>query len=193
MEADNEGESPLFSSLPSNPHPAAGSLWNNCTKETLPCPPGERQRDSEPRFPAPGGVRFTRAISVGVSLGKAAAGESAGNARTSRSSWQELVEKSWESVIPDITPAVSRLCRTGQASSPPCRRSRYSLDFWSWLGSAFFVAVSGRLVECLPNDCCAEGSPCPGWSGLWRRGLGRGVHCIKSKPPVTKQPATLLE
>lgn len=71
MEADNEGESPLFSSLPSlpsNPHTAAGSLWNNRTKETLPCLTGEPQRDSEPRFPVPGGVSLTRAVSVGVSL-----------------------------------------------------------------------------------------------------------------------------
>lgn len=59
--------SPHFYQIsPKNPHSTAGSLWNNCTNETLPLHMGEWQRD---QFPDLGDVSLKQTVFVVVSDG----------------------------------------------------------------------------------------------------------------------------
>ena len=95
--------SPYFYQIPpSNPHTAAGSLWNNCTNETLPLHTGEWQRDSEQRFPDSGAVSLRQAVFVVVSDGSLIMG----------------------TVIFDITPVISPLLwnRAGRLTSLQTKR-----------------------------------------------------------------------
>ena len=53
----------------SNPHTTAGSLWNNCSNETLPLHTGKGQWHSEQRFPGSGDDSLKQAVFVVVSDG----------------------------------------------------------------------------------------------------------------------------